>query len=121
MVLGVVGSRRRNQPTDKELIRKKIIELKPDVIVSGGCKKGGDKFAIELAKEMGIKWYEHLPKFPPGSPKWVVVKALFDRNTLVANDSDKLVAVVALDRKGGTEDTIKKFLKRKSKEDLILL
>jgi hypothetical protein len=33
------------------------------------------------------------------------------RNTYIAQDADVILAVVALDRKGGTEDTIKKALK----------
>jgi len=32
-------------------------------------------------------------------------------NTYIARDSDILIACVSKDRKGGTEDTIKKYLK----------
>ena len=39
------------------------------------------------------------------------VKANFDRNTLIAKDSDVLIACVNLQKDGGTEDTIKKYLK----------
>ena len=44
-----------------------------------------------------------------GSPYFSYAKANYERNTLIARDSDVLIAVVAPDRKGGTEDTIKKW------------
>jgi len=54
-----------------------------------------------------------LPKpVPQGSPRWAYAKANYERNTLVAGDSDVLISCVAPDRTGGTEDTIKKFIKQ---------
>jgi hypothetical protein len=38
-------------------------------------------------------------------------KTYYARNQLVAKDCDRVVAFVASDRKGGTEDTIKRALK----------
>ena len=53
MIIGIVGSRRRNSQEDKKLIEEKLINLlesfKDVTICSGGCKKGGDRFAEELA------------------------------------------------------------------------
>ncbi len=45
----------------------------------------------------------------------------FIRNTDIAENSDILIACVSKDRTGGTEDTIKKFLKEKDRNNLILI
>jgi len=44
----------------------------------------------------------------------------FIRNTYIARDSDVLIACVADDRIGGTEDTIRKYLKT-GKTNLIII
>ena len=127
-VIGIVGSRRRNSVEDQTLLQKTFQEIlrynKCIKLVSGGCPIGADHFAEALAKEHRIPITIHYPdksKLKDNSPYWDYVKINHDRNTLIANDADILIAIVAPDRKGGTEDTIKKFLKRKSKKDLILL
>jgi hypothetical protein len=43
------------------------------------------------------------------------------RNTTIADLSNILIACVAKDRTGGTEDTIRKFLKHKSEKELYLV
>lgn len=117
--IGIIGSRRRDDREDKLAIWnefKKWYE-KGDIIVSGGCPKGGDRFAEEFAVILGLteengRLIIHRPKpIPKGSSKYDYMKAFYERNTLVAKDADVLIACVSPDRKGGTEDTIKKFLK----------
>jgi hypothetical protein len=119
--IGIIGSRRRNTEEDYKVIYnefKKWYE-NGDIIVSGGCKKGGDKFAEIIARKMNLtekngKLIIHRPKpVPRNSPKYEYAKANYKRNTLIANDSDILIACVAPDRKGGTEDTIRKWERRK--------
>lgn len=82
-------------------------------IVSGGCPKGGDRFARILAERWQVPLVEHLPDktaFLDLEEPWRSIKQNYARNTLVARDSrDALVACVAPDRTGGTEDTIKKW------------
>jgi hypothetical protein len=112
--IGIIGSRRRDTEQDYYLVRNKFFELydKGDSIVSGGCKQGGDRFAELISGLYGIDIVIHRPSLViSGSPRWAYTKANYDRNTLVAQDSDILIACVADDRKGGTEDTIKKFKK----------
>ena len=104
-VIGIVGSRRRNTYHDYlECIKvfNKIYEP-DDVLVSGGCLKGGDNFATRIAKERGFSITIHFPDW-----RRFGKIAGFKRNTLIANDCDVLIAVVAPDRTGGTEDAIKK-------------
>ena len=126
MKLGIVGSRSRNTLNDKDLIRKKILKLKPKELVSGGCMKGADRFAEELHTELDIDIRIFFPNLPfKGSGKspeyYEMVEAYYARNKEIADHSDMLIALVSKDRKGGTENTIKHFLKNKDKSKLILL
>jgi predicted Rossmann fold nucleotide-binding protein DprA/Smf involved in DNA uptake len=118
--IGIVGSRRRDTTADLEACRKVFLSIyeKGDTLVSGGCPKGGDKFAQIFAKEYNIPINIHYPdksKLDPekmkSNPKWAYAEINYARNTLIAQDSDILIAVVASDRKGGTEDTLKKATK----------
>jgi len=116
--IGVVGSRRRDTEQDFQLVKAAIIKLlEPgDRLVSGGCPKGGDRFAEIVAKQLGLCISIHYPDWN-GRGRM----AGLERNTHIANESDVLVACVAHDRKGGTEDTIRKFLINHSESDLVLL
>lgn len=110
--IGIIGSRRRDTEADYVVVRDKFLEIyEPgDLIVSGGCKQGGDRFAEVLALNFDIPIIIYRPEpVPSDSPKWAYTKANYDRNTLIAKNSDILLACVASDRKGGTEDTLKKF------------
>ena len=77
-----------------------------DTLVSGGCPQGGDHFAERIAEAQNVPIKIH-------PAKWSVYGkgAGFVRNTYIAEDSDVLIAVVAKDRKGGTEDTVRKATK----------
>lgn len=103
--IGIIGSRRRNSQGDFEQCKKKFLEIYEDgdQIVSGGCSRGGDRFAEILAEKYQVPikiYYAKWDKLGKG--------AGFARNTDIARDSDVLIAVVANDRTGGAEDTIKK-------------
>jgi hypothetical protein len=118
--IGVVGSRRRNTPLDYLLVKEKIESLikeyKEIILVSGGCPKGADSFVVPLSKDF------NLPVPTIFYPDWSKGRfAGLERNTLIAQESDILIAVVASDRTGGTEDTIKKFLKFHPEGKLTLL
>ena len=121
--LGIIGSRRRNSPEDKELVRKALLMLidtegRP-VLISGGCPKGADRFAEELAKELNLDIIIHYPDLSGCVTKNDFRREYYRRNLLVAANADVLIACVASDRKGGTEHTIKNYLKKK--ENLILV
>ena len=117
--IGIVGSRRRDTKEDFLAVKKAFFKIykEGDWIVSGGCPKGGDKFAYILHKKYYIPYLE----FPANWPKHGK-KAGFIRNTPVAKYSDTLIACVSLDRTGGTEDTIDKWLYyHKDVENLIIV
>lgn len=116
-VIGIVGSRRRNTPEDFNIVKTAFINIyKPgDEICSGFCQTGADKFAITLSRQYHTpsQWYRaEWKKFGPTAGHL--------RNQLIAEYSDKLIACVAEDRTGGTEDTIEKYLKL-GKTELILV
>jgi hypothetical protein len=144
VIIGIVGSRRRNSEADFEAVLAAFHKIyQPgDRIVSGGCPEGGDKFAeviaLMLAKPghfLASKLLEMKPLErhrlikENGAPihihpaEWgrLGKSAGHQRNTLIARDADRLIACVSADRKGGTEDSIAKFLKKKHVEDLILV
>ena len=115
--IGIIGSRRRDTIDDFKDCEKIFLEIYEDgdEIISGGCPKGGDKFAEMLAKkhQVTIKiYYAQWNKLGKG--------AGFARNTYIAN-SDVLISVCSEDRKGGAEDTIRKFLKKHTEDDLYLV
>lgn len=114
MTVGIVGSRRRNEDADFALVAralKQFMEVadrhdQKVILVSGGCPVGADKFAETLAERLDLDIIIHQADWKVGR------HAGFLRNTDIANDADILIACVAEDRKGGTEDTIKKFCKK---------
>jgi len=114
--IGIVGSRRRNTKQDFEQCEKTFLEIYKDGdhIVSGGCPSGADHHAEILAKKYQVPikiYYAQWDKLGRG--------AGFARNTDIARDADVLIAQVAPDRLGGTEDTIKKA--EKMKKSIIIL
>lgn len=140
-VIGIIGSRRRDTEEDFLITRNAFIEVyEPgDKICSGLCPKGGDWFAVLIALGAGwqtdpvarrwlynkVKKGEHKLEIPsiwfPAEWDKYGRGAGFKRNTDIAQTSDILIACVAHDRKGGTEDTIKKFRNMENKKGLILV
>lgn len=116
-VIGIVGTRRRAGPEDFALVTAAFdaIYEPGDQIVSGGCSRGGDAFAAVLASQRGIPMILHKADWRQGR------SAGFQRNGLIARDADVLLACVAPDRTGGTEDTIRKFLLKPEHGPLVLV
>lgn len=104
IVIGVVGSRRRNSNEDFSACENLVLKLfkEGDTLVSGGCPVGGDYFAEIIAKKYGMSITIHYPNWNLGKHAGLL------RNTKIAEDCDILIALVADDRTGGAEDTIRK-------------
>jgi len=116
-IIGIIGSRRRDGQEAYDAIWREFSKWYDDgdKICSGGCKQGGDRFAEVIAGKLGLTEENgfliiHRPEpVPKGSPRWEYAKANYKRNTTVARDSDVIIATVAPDRVGGTEDTLRKW------------
>jgi|GEM_PF-1550439 len=128
--IGIIGTRRRDTREDYVLVTQAFLEVSKDyvgrsiIIVSGGCPEGGDRFAEIIAKTHGHDKLIHYPdktRYLDTPLRFRATKQNYERNTLIARDSkDELIACVASDRKGGTEDTIKKWIRFHHK-DVILV
>ena len=116
--IGIIGSRRRDTEDDYYIVETAFFKVyKPgDRICSGGCPKGGDRFAEIIAKKFDIPILLYKADW-----KKFGRSAGFIRNSDIAQASNILIACVAADRTGGTEDTIKKFLKIQPAANLILV
>jgi hypothetical protein len=106
-VIGIVGSRRRDTDEDHKKVEEAFWSIYEDgdTIVSGGCPRGGDKFAMMIHET-----YDDIP-IKVHYPEWGLLGKMagLARNGLIAREADILIACVAEDRTGGTEDTIRKF------------
>lgn len=121
LYVGIVGSRRLDGVENYDLVRNAFSDvmvqysrmLSEMTIVSGGCPIGGDRFAELIAARHIVEIIIHRPdkSAHPDLPEpFRSTRQNYDRNTLIARDSeDVLIACVASDRTGGTEDTIEKF------------
>lgn len=106
--IGIVGSRRRANFADRILLEQTFLKIykKGDRIVSGGCKTGADYFAEGIARKYNIPIIIHRAEWEQYGDS-----AGHIRNTLIAEECDILIAMVARDRTGGTEDTVRKTLR----------
>ena len=147
MILGIVGSRRRNSKEDYLSLCWKIAELEHEnnslveKIVTGDCDEGGDKFARKIADETdGIELDVKYKRDPETGERvkppinrcvkqqrydyWTFTGICYARNEEIAKEPlDYLIALVAFDRKGGTENTIRHFrrLHKDWKDKLVII
>lgn len=109
--IGIVGSRKRDSEEDYKAVfkafKKIYNRMEEDSLVSGGCQKGGDRFAEVISKTIGVPITIHRFNWEKHGKK-----AGFISNTLVAKNCDILIACVSEDRMGWPEDTIKKAEKQ---------
>ncbi len=109
MFIGITGSRKMLDRTRVE----SIINAIPGhcVIVSGGCR-GVDSWAIEKAKNNGLKTIIHLPDLSACHRKYEYAKAYHARNQKIIDDCSIIIAFPAtMPPTGGTVDTIKRAKK----------
>lgn len=111
--IGIIGSRRKNAQEDFNRLWNTFLTVyEPgDKIVSGGCPLGGDRFAELIAEKYNLTLDNGLLIIHYADWDQYGKQAGFIRNTYIAEDADIIIALVADDRKGGTEDTLKKAMK----------
>ena len=113
MKLGIVGSRVFSEPDwlvaaewARGYIESQIVRYQPEVVVSGGAR-GIDTIARQVARKHGFTVDEKLPK-PKAKGRGPYIQALFDRNSDIVADSDRLIAIMSKGRSNGTMDTVRK-------------
>lgn len=132
--IGIIGTRRRDTNEDFLLVEAAFLRVyQPgDRICSGLCSTGGDRFAVILVEKYNTsklwfpaKWDDleapsaRIRYNKYGKP--YNANAGFARDTDIARESNPLIACVASDRTGGTEDTITKWERFHPKEKVILV
>lgn len=121
MRIGIVGSRKRTRHEDYIALMdafKKIYDSmkigERIVIVSGGCPTGADSWAEDIAHEYRLDLNVHAADWSNGRGAGLA------RNTLIAQNSDMLIACWD-NVSHGTKDTIDKFKRFHPDGQLVLI
>jgi hypothetical protein len=105
MRVGILGSRRL---TDPGAVEACIAELAPETVVVTGGARGPDRWAEQAARARGLDVVVHKPDLGAVCTGWRAIDRYYVRNQAIVDDSDSIIAFVAPDRTGGTEDTIRR-------------
>lgn len=108
MRIAIVGSRRY---TNKGAVTAFVQDLPADSVVISGACEGPDQWAAEAARARDLQVIEHKPDLTGCVQRFEYTKRYHARNQVVADDCETMAAFVAPDRKGGTEDTIRRAKK----------
>ena len=108
MRVGIVGSRRR---TDRKAVEACISQLAVETVVITGAARGPDRWAEEAARARGLVVVVHKPDLDGALTRWQASDRYYARNQRIVDDSDMIIAFVAPDRTGGTEDTIRRAVR----------
>jgi len=104
MKIAIIGSRRR---TDRQTIDDYVATLPAGTVVVSGGARGPDTWAADAAKACGLDVVEFLPDLDDVRNRGEATRRYYARNQQVVDAVDQVVALVAPDRRGGTEHTIK--------------
>jgi hypothetical protein len=103
----MVGSRRR---TDREMIEAAVGGLPIRTVVITGGARGPDRWAEQAARTQRFEVVVHRPDLTGVCARWQAAERFYARNQRIVDDADLVIAFVAVDRTGGTEDTIRRAL-----------
>ena len=106
--IGMVGSRRR---TDRDTIEAAVGDLPIGTVVITGGAIGPDRWAEQAARTRGLEVIVHLPDLDGVRARWQAAKRFYALNQRIVDASDLVIAFVAPDRTGGTEDTIRRAVR----------
>ena len=108
MRIGIVGSRRR---TDRGTVEACITELTPDTVVVTGGARGPDHWAEQAARARGLGVVVHDPDLREVRARWQATRRYYARNQVIVDGSDRIIAFVAPERTGCSEDTIRRAVR----------
>lgn len=104
MYIGIVGA--RDYPY-LHLVHDYVQKLSEGCVVVSGGARGVDTAAESAALRFGLKVIVHRPERWPHQTRQEYTAACYDRNQLIVDDADLLIAFTHKSY-GGTWDTIKK-------------
>ena len=107
--IAIIGSRSR---VDRLEVENLVLSLAPDSIVISGGADGPDTWAEDAARRRGLGIVIFRPDLDGVTSKFDVTKRYHARNQQIADAAEVVYAFVATNRKGGTEDTIKRAERR---------
>lgn len=108
MHVAIIGSRRRSSPSDRAIVAEIVANLPRMASVISGGADGPDTFAAEEARSAGLTVIELQPDLVGVRNRGEAARRYHERNQRVVDLVDEVHALVAADRKGGTEDTIRR-------------
>ena len=103
--VAIVGSRSR---TDPDTVERLVAELSADTVIVSGGASGPDTWAEEAARKHGLAVHVFRPDLEGVRSQGQVTRRYHNRNQRIVDAADELIALVAPDRRGGTEDTIRR-------------
>ncbi len=103
--VAIVGSRRR---TDRETVDRLVGQLPEGTVIVSGGAPGPDTWAEEAASKYGRGMRVFRPDFKGAHSQGQLTRRYHARNQRVVDLADEMFALVASDRRGGTEDAIRR-------------
>src|SRR3989344_4812173 len=118
MKVAIVGSRRH---PNKQQIVDYVNSLPIDTVVVSGGAEGVDLGVEEIAKARGMQYEIHYPDKSSWSSLsyYEMCERYYERNKKIVENSDKIVAFIMEDMRGGTMSTVKWAKKLKKPYELI--
>jgi predicted Rossmann fold nucleotide-binding protein DprA/Smf involved in DNA uptake len=108
LTVAVIGSRRR---TDRATVVACIEALPTGTVIVSGGAAGPDTFAAEAARARGLEVRVFRPDLRGARNRGEINGRYLARNQLIVAAADRVVAFVAPDRRGGTEDAIRRAIR----------
>ena len=103
--IAIVGSRRQEDP---DSVRQLVASLPADSVVVSGHAEGPDLWAEAAAVARGLKTLVFAPDLTDARSLGMRTRRYHARNQKIVDAADELFAFVSPERKGGTEDTIRR-------------
>ncbi len=103
--VAIVGAR---SLTDPETVERLVAGLPAGTLIVSGGAPGPDTWAEDAARKYGLQIQVFRPDLEGVRTQGQKTRRYHKRNQLIVDAADEVVALVALDRKSGTEDTIRR-------------
>jgi hypothetical protein len=98
--IAIVGARRR---TDRDTVDRLVARLSADTVVVSGGASGPDTWAEEAASKRGLATKIFGPDLAGAESQGQITRRYHARNQQIVDVADEVFALVALDRRRGTE------------------